>query len=404
MASIKINKDKNGVIKSCRFRACLGRDNTGKQVWASKTVSDIPDERTEAKIKKAWQLQADLWEKGLLNGTESRDNSSFAGFVEGDFWTLHVEGGNLRPSTVAFYKAMSPRCIAYFGTKKLNSIQKIDCEKFMVWLRDQKQKKGEPLSARTQKYIHGFLRVVFDFAEENGYITVNPMRGVKPPKQPHHEVQFLGTNDAQAFLSALQDAPLRWRAIMQIMLYLGLRRGELCGLKWENIDFDSNTISIKYNVTYSSLGGVQIGEPKTANSFRTLPAPAVVMSTLKEWKTEQAAYFRDIADTARTTIVITPTAFVFSGKLDPYSPMFPTHLTKRVKAFCKAHNLPDMSPHDLRHTCGSLMLEAGVNLKAVQQFLGHEDGATTLKFYAGVDAESLRKATENLSSALASGN
>mgnify|MGYP002802279809 FL=1 len=59
-----------------------------------------------------------------------------------------------------------------------------------------------------------------------------------------------------------------------------------------------------------------------------------------------------------------------------------------------------MSPHDLRHTCGSLMLEAGVNLKAVQQFLGHEDAETTLKFYAGVDAESLRKAGDSLANAL----
>ena len=402
MASIKINKDKNGVIKSCRFRACLGRDECGKQIWATKTVSKIPDEKTEAKIKKAWQLQADVWEKGLLDGTESANNDTFQGFVEGDFWKLHVEGGNLRPSTAAFYKNMRPRCIQYFGTKKLTTIKKIDCEKFMVWLRDQKQKNGEPLSARTQKHIHGFLRVVFDFAEDNGYITINPMRGVKPPKQPHHDVDYLEPADAQAFINALQSEPLRWRAIMQLLIYLGLRRGEVVGLQWGDINFDQNCISIKRNVTYTSLRGVEVGEPKTANSFRTLPAPAVVMATLKAWKAEQAQYFHNIADTASTTIVITPSAFVFSTDLDPYSPQFPTHLTKKVKQFCKAHGLPDMSPHDLRHTCGSLMLSSGVNLKAVQQFLGHEDAETTLKFYVGVDAESLRKATESLSSTLAS--
>lgn len=229
------------------------------------------------------------------------------------------------------------------------------------------------------------------------------MRGIKPPKQPHKDVDYLSPADAQAFLTALQSAPLRWRAIMQIMLYLGLRRGEVCGLQWGDIDFNENTVRVQRNVCYTGAAGVVVGEPKTANSFRTLPAPAAVMATLKEWKAEQETYFREIANTSKTTLVITPTAFVFSADLDPYSPQFPTHITKKVKQFCKQHDLPDVSPHDLRHTCGSLMLESGVNLKAVQQFLGHEDAETTLKFYAGVDAESLRKATTSLANTLASG-
>lgn len=403
MANITIRKDKHGVIKSCRWRACLGRDRTGKQLWATKTVTTIPDERTEAKIRKAWQLEADTWEQGLLNGTESCDNSTFKGFVEGDFWEIHVKGGNLKPSSVAFYTNMKPRCLEYLGNKKLTAIKQTDCERFLIWLREQKQKNGKPLSAATQKHYFNFLRIVFSFAEEKGYIVKSPMRGIKPPKQPHKDVDYLSPADAQAFLTALQSAPLRWRAIMQIMLYLGLRRGEVCGLQWGDIDFNENTVRVQRNVCYTGAAGVVVGEPKTANSFRTLPAPAAVMATLKEWKAEQETYFREIANTSKTTLVITPTAFVFSADLDPYSPQFPTHITKKVKQFCKQHDLPDVSPHDLRHTCGSLMLESGVNLKAVQQFLGHEDAETTLKFYAGVDAESLRKATTSLANTLASG-
>lgn len=400
MASIKVNKDKNGVIISCRWRACLGRDGTGKQIWATRTVKDVPDERTEAKIKKAWQLQADSWEKGLIAGTESRDNSSFKAFVEGDFWELHVLGGNLKPSSVAFYENMRPRCIEYFGNKKLSAIRQTDCERFLIWLRGQKQKNGQPLSASTQKHIFNFLRTIFTFAEEKGYIVKSPMHGVKPPKQPHKEVDYLAPADAQRFIAAIQEAPTRWRAIMQIMVYLGLRRGEVCGLQWQDIDFVANTISVRRNVTYTAASGVVVGEPKTENSYRTLPAPITLMQTLKAWKQEQAGQFCK-ADGA--TVVITQAAFVFNADTDPYSPQFPTHLTKKVKAFCKAHNLPDMSPHDLRHTCGSLMLESGVNLKAVQEFLGHENAETTLKFYAGVDAESLRKAGDSLAKTLATG-
>lgn len=298
---------------------------------------------------------------------------------------------------------MKPRCLEYLGNKKLTAIKQTDCERFLIWLREQKQKNGKPLSAATQKHYFNFLRIVFSFAEEKRYIVKSPMRGIKPPKQPHKDVDYLSPADAQAFLTALQSAPLRWRAIMQIMLYLGLRRGEVCGLQWGDIDFNENTVRVQRNVCYTGAAGVVVGEPKTANSFRTLPAPAAVMATLKEWKAEQETYFREIANTSKTTLVITPTAFVLSADLDPYSPQFPTHITKKVKQFCKQHDLPDVSPHDLRHTCGSLMLESGVNLKAVQQFLGHEDAETTLKFYAGVDAESLRKATTSLANTLASG-
>lgn len=104
------------------------------------------------------------------------------------------------------------------------------------------------------------------------------MRGVKPPKQPHKDVDYLAPADAQTFIKALQTAPLRWRAIMQIMIYLGLRRGEVCGLQWQDIDFAANTVRVQRNVSYTAASGVVVGEPKTANSFRTLPAPSAVQS------------------------------------------------------------------------------------------------------------------------------
>lgn len=403
MASIKINRDSHGVIKSCRWRACLGRDERGKQIWATKTVSEIPDEKTEARIKKAWQLQADLWEQGLLNGTQSTDNSTFRGFLENVFWPLRVENGKIKPSTAAYYANIKVRALEYFGKKKLSAIRQTDIEKFLIWLSSQKQKNGRPLSASTQKHDFDFIKIVFGYAEDKNYIVRNPTRGVKPPKQPHKDVDYLPQADAQAFINALQNEPLRWRAIMQLLIYLGLRRGEVVGLQWQDIDFDANAIKVQRNVTYTAQFGVKVAEPKTANSFRTLPAPAVVMATLRAWKAEQTEYFRKIADTAHASIIITPTAFVFSGDLDPYTPQFPTNVTSRLKKFCKEHGLPDVSPHDLRHTCGSLMLEAGVNVKSVQTFLGHSDASTTLRFYAGVDQNALRKAGEQLAETLVCG-
>ena len=99
--------------------------------------------------------------------------------------------------------------------------------------------------------------------------------------------------------------------------------------------------------------------------------------------------------------VLLPHAYIFALETDVYQPMFPTAPTRWLSRFVKAHNLPDVSPHDLRHTCGSLMLASGeAFIKDTQDFLGHEDAKTTLKFYAGTTPETLRKAAEGLAAVL----
>ena len=95
-----------------------------------------------------------------------------------------------------------------------------------------------------------------------------------------------------------------------------------------------------------------------------------------------------------------PTAFVFGLGIDPYQPIFPTTPTRWLSNFVKANNLPNVSPHDLRHTCGSLLLMSGATIKDTQDTLGHEDAKTTLQFYAGSSPESLRKAADGLANML----
>ena len=390
MATVKINTDKTGKTISYRFRACVGRTKDGKQKWATKTVPPLG--LTPKKEMKEMQRQADEWEKSIKAGAIPVQDDTFEDFLDNTFWPLHVQNGEHKPSTVTFYTNMRTRCIEYFGGKKMTAIRKVDVEKFVLWLREQKTKNGQPLSAGTLKHYYNFLRITFLFAVDHDIIPKNPMRGIAAPKQPHRDVVYLHPEQARQFLQALADAPLRWQAIMQLLIYLGLRRGEVCGLQWQDIDYEHSTVNIRRNVVYTPAMGIQVGEPKTKNSIRTLPVPASVLAILRKWQSEQANTYAPAQ--------VLPTAYVFSADADPYTPQFPTHITKKVKAFMREHDLPDMSPHDLRHTCGSLMLENGANLKAVQQFLGHEDVETTLKFYAGVNQDSLKKASDALSMAL----
>lgn len=392
MASVRINRNTQGEIISYRWRACLGRDADGKQRWTTQTV--LPLGMTPAKELKEMQVRADAWEREQKAAPALNPNMLFREFINQIFWPLHVESGNLKPSTTTFYRNMLPRCNEFFGSKKLSAISKADVERFIAWLRKQ-QSNGKPLSASTVKHHFNFLRICMTFAENHELIAKNPTRGVPAPKLPHKDVDYLSPVDANAFLSALAKQPTRWQAIMLILLYLGLRRGEVCGLQWQDVDFHHGVLSIRRNVTYTPANGICVGEPKTANGIRTLPMPESVAAILYQWHREQV----NLYGVER----MPDNAFVFNSDTDAYAPQFPTNITSKVKRFMKQNGLPDCSPHDLRHTCGSLMLESGASVKMVQMFLGHEDPETTLRFYAGTNAESLRAASNVLSATLETG-
>ena len=123
-----------------------------------------------------------------------------------------------------------------------------------------------------------------------------------------------------------------------------------------------------------------------------MPLSAPVLSLLAEWKEQQAE------ENGKT--IIFPKAYIFSIEASIFEPKFPTTPTRWLSRFIKANKLPNVSPHDLRHTCGSLMLASGATIKDTQDFLGHEDAKTTLKFYAGTTPETLRKAADGLAAVL----
>ena len=181
---------------------------------------------------------------------------------------------------------------------------------------------------------------------------------------------------------------------MYIFVFLGIRRGELAGLQWQDVDFTNRTIRIKRNVINNRETGHQnmIKETKTANSDRVLPLQPVLVDLLKAWKAEQAKQYQ---------CFVMPSAFIFNKLNDLYSPIRPDSITQWLSRFNARHGLRNVSPHDLRHTVGSLMLSAGATVKEVQKFLGHADASTTLKFYAGTDLNGLKTASDKLATALA---
>lgn len=153
-----------------------------------------------------------------------------------------------------------------------------------------------------------------------------------------------------------------------------MRRGELCGLTWDNIDWDNNSIKIEKSVLYDkSNGGVFIDSTKTENSVRIVKIPEYITKLLKEYKGKQ--------DYNKSLIGNHWNRDGFLFVQDNGNPMHPNTPYTWFKRFQDSHNLPECSIHALRHTTATLLILSGVDIKSVSGRLGHANSGTTVDTY-----------------------
>ena len=402
MANIRENK-RNGKVVSYRFTACLERDAQGKQVRRY-TTWEVPDGLTPAKAKKAAERAADAWEQEVRAEYQKekeqgrayrlppdKRHDDFVSFVNDTWLALQIRGGNAKPSTVAFYEYMSKTITDYFRGAVLQEISPIDIQKYFVYLRtEHKSKLGKPLSPKTLRHQYVTLNVIFEYAEKQEMIQKNPMDKVDAPKREKKPVDALTQEQAAQFFRCLSICPLDFHCILQLLITTGIRRGECMGLQWGDIDEKACTIKIERNVTYTPENGVMVSTPKTANSVRTIPIMPSTLQLLQQWK-EQTE--REHPNT------ILKSAFLFPKGNNVFAARDPNSVTRRVKRFMKNNGFPDLSPHDLRHSCATLLLSQGADIKSVQEILGHADASTTLNFYVKADLKQMQAATEKLAAA-----
>lgn len=402
MAHVKPNYNKAGQIISYRFFTYYGIDEkTGKEKLVTKTVK-APVGLTPGKALKQIQTEADVWEREVKKGNAPDQRLTFKYFIEQQFLPVFVCNGKHSPSTIKFYKDICEKLVARFGQKKLDSIRSLDIESYLVQLTKEKYKRGKngKESTYSATYVNQFrkvLVVIFNFADMHGMIEKNPMKFISAVKKERHEVDFLSEDESKHFLNCLNaDAPMYWKTAMNVLIRCGLRRGELAGLKWSDIDFEAQTLTVARDVINNkeTQGKSIVKETKSMTSDRVIPFDSVLNSMLKTWRKEQAEQYGTM---------LMPSAFIFGTSLDPYMPTRPDNITQWLARFNKSHGLRNVSPHDLRHTCATLLLSNGANVKETQTILGHADASTTLKFYVGTDINALKTASDRLAQALAIG-
>lgn len=388
MASIVTNI-KDGKIVSFKFKVCLGRDEKGKQIFKCKTWNT--DRTLSAnRLRQLAEKEAAIWESEVIEQHKREQtlfkssDTPFDDFVNHVWIPSRLTLNNCRPSTVEFRTYLLKVILPYFGNMPINSITSKHITQFMDYLQNTyKTKDNRSLSAQTLKHYYCTLNLIFDFAVEQGHIEVNPLGKVETPKLPRHKVNALSKSEVSVFISELEKLPHFHKAIYVLMITTGLRRGECFGLQWKDIDFESATASIERNAVYTTKSGTVIGKPKTDNGIRIVPLAKYTVEALKEYKSSLLSVGDICGD-----------MYVFPSDVSPYIPHDPTYITKHLKKFMKKAGLPDMSPHDLRHTCASVLLQSGADIKSVQDILGHADASTTLNFYVKSDIECMRGATD----------
>lgn len=403
MASITPRK-KSGRIVSYKFKTCVGRNKQGKQVFRCMTwtppegMSTIRADRAAEKAALEWEdivrveyekeLTATVTGKIYTLPPDQR-HDDFNWFVSDVWLPLYVRSGSMKPTTVSYYQFMAQTITDYFNGAVLQEIGPLDIQKYLVYLRtEHKSKLGKPLSPKSVRHQYATLNMIFRYAEKQEMIVKNPMNKVDPPKKVKKPVDALTQEQADRFFQCLNNCSLDLRCILQLLITTGIRRGECTGLQWRDIDEQASVIRIERNVSYTTQHGITVSTPKTVNSIRTIPILPSTLNLLLKLKYNVQRSYPD-TDLAR--------AYLFSKDTDIFMPRDPTSITRRVKYFMKKNSLPDLSPHDLRHSCATLLLAQGADIKSVQDILGHADASTTLNFYVrSADVKQMKAATDRL--------
>lgn len=249
------------------------------------------------------------------------------------------------------------------------------------------------LSSKTVKHYHGFLSSVFTRAVKWGYIKDNPCERVDPPKIMRKQIECLSMDEAKTFLKGLSQECLKYQVIFSLLLYTGLRRGELLGLEWSDINEEKKTISINRTSVYIRSKGQLTDTTKNEHSIRVISISDELLSLLKSYKAEQDELKQRLGD-----------YWVDSDRIcikDDGSPMGVGTPYSILRKLLKKYNMDAVSLHSLRHTNATIMIEAGVDLKTTSARLGHSQTSTTMNIYVHEIKSAQEQAAETISRALA---
>ncbi|CBG70633.1 putative integrase [Streptomyces scabiei 87.22] len=250
------------------------------------------------------------------------------------------------------------------------------------------------LSPLTVTYVHAVLKSALEHAVHEDELPRNVARNIKTTAPRPRRFQPLTATEARQLLQAANGD--RLHALYELALRTGLRKGELLGLHWEDVDLDGGTATIHRSLQRTRSQGLTVLNTKTLASERRIALPTECLSSLKIHQ-EQQQEERQAAGTnwADNGLVFTTP----KGK-----PLDPTNLTRRFRRLLHSSGLRTIRFHDLRHSTATLLLEQGIDLVVIKELLGHAHIGVTAGVYAHVRLRLQRQAINTLNDLLGTGN
>ncbi|NLU09404.1 MAG: site-specific integrase [Tepidanaerobacter acetatoxydans] len=281
---------------------------------------------------------------------------------------------NISPNTERGYRVNIKHICSILGDKPLQKIIPADIETAYAKL-------GQTLSGTSILYIHRTLSRALKQAERQRLINRNSCDFVETPKKnKNFKAKFVHPDDIGKYLNAFKGHYL-YIAVC-LAMFCGLRRGEVLGLQWKDIDWKASIINIRHNMTDEGLKAPKSGET------RTIPLTEAMKEILKEQKRKQQRFMEMLWDEYyRSDFVVT---------YDDGTLIKPRALSKNFAAVLRKANLELVRFHDLRHTAASLMIHEGVELKTVSEILGHSSISITADIYGHVIEEKKKQAAQKL--------
>lgn len=355
-----------------KYRVCFdyGVDRSGRRVRKYRTFDTKRDATrafNEHKVKMDKGTQIMLSEY------------TFAQWL--DYWYDNIIVPQIEQTTAYGYRGMIENYLKpQLGEIRLQKLTARDIQQYYTWLMGEKE-----LSPNTVIKHHNLLTNTLNAAERQEYITKNPMRAVSPPKKRQREAKFYTPEQ----LGILLDKAVGTRLELPVFIcaYLGLRRGELCGLRWSDVDLEHKTITIENTRTQAGKKEIEKGT-KTASSTRTLYLPDTLCDMLKAAKEHQQACraeYKNAYDDNDYVVV-----------MEDGRPFRPNYLSELFGKFLADNDLPKIVLHELRHTFASLSNQAGIPAYNIGKALGHSTPATTQKIYTHLLDQTHTQAVEGV--------
>lgn len=351
---------------------------TGKQKGFTETVQAANWTEAE-KLYDLFKANC-LHGKVLASGTEKMTLSQFY-----QYWKIHYAKSIAKheETTLAYNDKLFERIEAVLGPLRIDQTQPRHILDFFKQISaDDASYKDMPLNTNTLRKYYILLNTLFSMAVQWKYVVENVMGSINPPKYVKPKKEILNDKDLAKYFEELENETTKHQLWILIAFTRGLRREEICGLKWGDLDFAKNKMSINRAIVYVPGKPLIEKDTKTDNSHRTLSMPRSLAQLFLVWKEELNVKVKKRNKRKKILSIVDPTGpdkWVFPQANGNCG--HPCSITTFVRRFYIDNDLKKSSPHLFRHMSGSYMLREGIDIAAISAELGHGDKSFTMKTY-----------------------